>query len=333
MFPRRPFPFPHAPPRWNGTAALPRHRLPSLLFLPPAGPIFSFVSFPRSSVLTQFQNLATDHTSGATELIHRLVAVCEHCAIGNSIRDLDEGLAMLEHAQASMPSFHAVLNILKSEFLPRLGPGGDISDAIGYLSSLQKILDESGEAIAHFFVQLFPGPVCVATLSRSGTVLSALRLLVSEKLLDHLYVLEARPMMEGLKTIREFNRSTPSTLFVDAGMAEALAMSDCAVVGADCVSADGFLLNKTGTQPLALCCRERGIPLYVLCDSLKFSPQLRENILVEDSPADDVVRLEDGDTFAVWNRYFEWTPIDLVTAFITERGAFPPDQLSRLAGE
>ena len=284
-------------------------------------------------MLTQFQDLAADHTSGATELIHRLLAVCEGCAFGHSLSDLDEGLTMLENAQQSMPSFHAVLNILKVEFLPRLVQGGENSDAIGYLASLQKVLDESGGAVARFFVQLFHSPVRIVTISRSGTVLSALNLLLAEKLLDHLSVLEARPMSEGLKTIREFNGRLPSTLFIDAGMTEALARADCAVVGADCISADGFLLNKTGTYPLALCCRERGIPLYVLCDSLKFSPQLRNQILVEDSPGEDVMHRETLDTFTVWNRYFEWIPIELVTSFITERGVFPPDQLSRLAGE
>ena len=284
-------------------------------------------------MLTQFQDLAADHTSGATELIHRLLAVCEGCAFGDNLCDLEEGLAMLEDAQQSMPSFHAVLNILKIEFLPRLIEGGEISDAIGYLASLRKVLDESGGAIARFFVQLFHGPVRIATLSRSGTVIFALKLLLEDAMLDHVSVLEARPMTEGLKTIREFNGLVPATLLVDAGMTEALARADCAVVGADCVSADGYLLNKTGTYPLALCCRERGIPLYVLCDSLKFSPQLRDQILVEDSAEEDVVHRDRDDTFTVWNRYFEWIPIELVTSFITERGVFSPDQLSRLAGE
>jgi translation initiation factor eIF-2B subunit delta len=284
-------------------------------------------------VLTQFKDLAADHTSGATELIHRLLAVCEGCVLGQCLSDLEEGLAMLEDAQQSMPSFHAVLNILKIEFLPRLHQSGEDSDAIGYLASLRNVLDESGDAVARFFVQLFHGPVRIATISRSGTVISALNLLLEDSLLDHLTVLEARPMSEGLKTIREFNGRIPATLLVDAGMTEALLHADCAVVGADCVSADGYLLNKTGTYPLALCCRERGIPLYVLCDSLKFSPQLRDQILVEDSAESDVVFRENGDTFSVWNRYFEWTPIELITSFITERGVFPPDQLSRLAGE
>ena len=66
-----------------------------------------------------------------------------------------------------------------------------------------------------------------------------------------------------------------------------------------------------------------GIPLYVLCDSLKFSPQLRNQILVEDSPGEDVMHRETLDTFTVWNRYFEWIPIELVTSFITERGVCP----------
>jgi translation initiation factor 2B subunit (eIF-2B alpha/beta/delta family) len=66
---------------------------------------------------------------------------------------------------------------------------------------------------------------------------------------------------------------------------------------------------------------------------LKFSPQLRDEIVVEDSPQSDVVEKRKQDTFEVWNRYFEWMPVDLVTAFVTEQGVFAPDQLSKLAGE
>ncbi|MBI5648752.1 MAG: hypothetical protein HY962_17625 [Ignavibacteriae bacterium] len=284
-------------------------------------------------MLAQFHELASDHTSGATEIIHRLLAVCESCVIGQAYDVLREGLALLEQSQSNMPSFHATLHILRKEFLPLLRADGDNAVALGFLTSLKQILDESAEEISRSFLSLFRTPVRVLTISRSGTVLLALRRLSELGRLEHLAVLEARPMLEGHKTLREFNGIARASLYVDAAMGEAVTQSNCAVVGADCVSADGFLLNKTGTFPLALCCRTYEVPLYVLCDSLKFSPQLREHIPVEESPDSDIVTKQKKDTFTVVNKYFEWTPIDLVTAFITERGIFTPEKISGIAGE
>ncbi len=285
-------------------------------------------------MLKQFKELADDNTSGATELIHKLLALCENCAIGYHVDALREGFALLEQSQLSMPSLHAVLHILKSDFLPKLIEGEENADAIQYIASLEKILSESGETIAALFLEKVPEPQSAVTISRSSTVLATLRRLHEHELLRHAYVLEARPMLEGHRTIRDMtDKGVQATLMTDAAMAEALARVDFAIVGADSISADGYLLNKTGTFPLAMCCRELNIPLYVVCDSLKFSPQLREDILVEDKPAEQLLERQEGDSFDIWNRYFEWTPVDYCTAFITERGIFAPDQLSALVGE
>ena len=165
-------------------------------------------------------------------------------------------------------------------------------------------------------------------------MLSSLLRLHEKKLLEKVYVLEGRPMTEGHRTIRDLNESgVHATLMIDAAIAVALADADIAIVGADSISADGYLLNKTGTFPLAISCKEFDIPLYVLSDSLKFSPQLRAQILVEDRPGDELLSRGETDTFAIWNRYFEWTSVDFVTEFITERGSYTPDQLSALVGE
>ena len=285
-------------------------------------------------MLKEFEQLATDNTSGATELIWKLLALCENCAIGYRFDELQEGFALLESAQKSMPSLHAVLHILKSEFLIKLRENEETADAIAYLSSLEKILTQSGEQIAAIFGQLFQKPLSVTTLSRSSTVLATMYHLHGLERLRQVYLLEGRPMLEGHRSVRDLHdHGIPVTLMIDAAMGEAVANTDIVVVGADSISADGYLLNKTGTLPLAMCCQVLDKPLYVLCDTLKFSPQLRAQILVEDRPVEEVLQKGEEDGFSVWNRYFEWTPVEMVTFFITERGAFAPDQLSALAGE
>jgi len=290
--------------------------------------------YKATPLLKHFQDIANDNTSGATELIHKLLALCENCAIGYRLDELREGFSLLETAQMSMPSLHAVLQILKSDFLPKLQEDEETADAISYLTSLEKILSESGDAIARLFAEKFSAPTRIVTISRSSTVMASLYRMHDADHLAKAWVLEARPMTEGHRTIHDLHsKGVDATLLVDAGMCEALANVDCAVVGADSISADGYLLNKTGTFPLAICCREFGVPLYVLCDSLKFSPQLKERILVEDRPGSELLQPDELNGFDIWNRYFEWTPVDYVAEFITERGIFTPDQLSALVGE
>lgn len=296
-------------------------------------PIFPAVQL-LSDVLKEFEQLAADNTSGATELIRKLLALCESCAIGYRFPELREGFAMLEHVQESMPSFHAVLQILKSEFLSKLREDDETADAISYLSSLEKILTQSGEQIAGIFSGLFNAPVTVTTISRSSTVLSALYRLHDIGRLAHVHLLEGRPLFEGRRSARDlYDHGILTTLMIDAAMAEAVSRSDVVVVGADSISADGYLLNKTGTRSLSLCCAMLQRPLYVLCDSLKFSPQLHAQIPVEDHPGEELLGIGEKEEFRIWNRYFEWTPVENIHAFITERGAFRPDQLSALAGE
>jgi translation initiation factor 2B subunit (eIF-2B alpha/beta/delta family) len=282
-------------------------------------------------MITQFQILAQDNTSGATELIHRLLALCENCTIGQSFDEMKEGLELLDKAQVSMPSLHTVIHILKSDLLTSLDSGKDTEAALSYIISLQKILEESGENIAANFADLLKGPTSILTLSRSSTVISGLKHCMEQHKLSQLYVMESRPMNEGWKTIRDCSSlGIKSTLLIDAAMTEALRKVDCVVAGADSISSDGYLLNKTGSNALAICAKEFDVPFYVMCDSLKFSPQTRDHVTLEERPVSEVIELDEDDSFEIWNRYFEWVPINLVTEFITERGIFTPDKLSAL---
>ncbi len=282
-------------------------------------------------MLKSFQELATDNTSGATELIHRLLGVCESCLMGGAADELQAGVQSLFSAQLGLPSFHAVLHTLARDLFPLLAGGGDATAALAYIASLQQVLDESVTRISGHFLTLLKRPRRILTMSRSSTVIESVIDAHEHRKIRHAYVLESRPTMEGVKTIRDFDdRGIPCTLLVDAAMAEGMQSADFAVVGADGISADGFLLNKTGTHALALVCQAQEKPLYVLCDTLKFSPQLRQDIILESHPPEEVVERAAEDRFNVLNRYFEWTPMDRVTGFITEKGIYPPDQITRL---
>ncbi|WP_135819942.1 initiation factor 2B [Halostella litorea] len=165
------------------------------------------------------------------------------------------------------------------------------------------------------------------TLSRSGTVLAALR----EGPPAALFVAESRPGNEGVGVAETLADGTSVTLHTDAAAAHVLATADvdAVLVGADTVLPDGSVVNKTGTRAVALAAAREGVPLYAAAASDKVA-------------TDEEVPLESGDRAAVYdgdapvdvrNPTFDVTPPDLVEAVVTERGALSPDDVADVAEE
>ena len=98
-----------------------------------------------------------------------------------------------------------------------------------------------------------------------------------------------------------------------------LGQADLVLVGADTILADGGVVNKAGTYLLALAAKASDAPFHVCCEGFKFSRK-------------HTVRLEEMDpselnapkmpNLSVRNTYFDLTPADLISAWITEQGVF-----------
>ncbi|MFP8955153.1 NUDIX domain-containing protein [Natrialbaceae archaeon A-CW3] len=154
----------------------------------------------------------------------------------------------------------------------------------------------------------------VMTLSRSGTVLEALR--TSD--VRRIYVAESRPGLEGVDVAEELIDDVPVTLHTDAAAASLLAREsiDRVVVGADTIRADGAVINKTGTRGLAIAADREEVPVTVVSARDKVST--REKVALESGFQSTVY---DGDApVDVSNPTFDVTPADCVTDIVTERG-------------
>jgi translation initiation factor 2B subunit (eIF-2B alpha/beta/delta family) len=170
-------------------------------------------------------------------------------------------------------------------------------------------------------------PQTLLTHSYSASVLAALRAIHPA----HVVVCESRPLFEGRATAGELAAAgIPVTLVTDAQGPLFLSQVQAALVGADGVLADGAVINKVGTYPLALAAHDRGLPMYVACECLKIShrQEWSEADVEEGDPAEVLDDAING--VAVRNVYFERTPARLVTALITDEGVFRPDQLGPL---
>lgn len=159
----------------------------------------------------------------------------------------------------------------------------------------------------------------VATLSRSGTVRAAVASLSPARLV----VAESRPEREGVGVAEWAAARTDAavTLTTEAGLPTALDTRDvdAVLVGADAITPDGDVVNKTGTRVLALAARDAGLPVYAAASTFKIRPT--------DGPAAGpeqtapAAAVYDGDAaVSVHAPTFETVPAALVDGVACETG-------------
>lgn len=170
----------------------------------------------------------------------------------------------------------------------------------------------------------------VYTQSRSGTVETVLTRMVEDGALRRFIVSESRPGGEGLALARVLAaRGGEVTLVADAACGVFVREAAAVVVGADSVRADGGVVNKVGTYPLALAARAAGVPVYVLCEAAKIAAPAFPLVFEEMDPAE--LLPEPVPNLTARNPYFEYTPPELVTAVVTEDGPLSRDAIRRRA--
>jgi len=139
------------------------------------------------------------------------------------------------------------------------------------------------------------------------------------------YVMETRPRAQGARlTTWELRKlGIPHRLIADStvGLLLQRGMADAAISGADRVCANGDVVNKVGTYPLALLCREHGVPFYVAAPMSTIDRATPDgaSVRIEERPAGEVTTFAPPETDA-WNPAFDVTPARLVTVLITEHG-------------
>ena len=141
---------------------------------------------------------------------------------------------------------------------------------------------------------------------------------------------ETRPYLQGarLTAYELMQEGIPCTLITDsmAGHLMSRGEVDVVVVGADRIAANGDVVNKIGTYPLAVLAKRHGIPFYVAAPLSTFDPKIPNGsrIPIEERPADEVTGYRGSrwapEGVAVRNPAFDVTPAELITGIITERG-------------
>lgn len=165
-----------------------------------------------------------------------------------------------------------------------------------------------------------------------GTALGVIRSAVNTGKQVRAIACETRPLLQGARlTAWELARDgIDVTVITDSMAAQFMrkGMIDAVVVGADRITCDA-VFNKIGTYMHAVCARHHGIPFYVAAPLSTFDGSNREaDVIVEERDRTEVTTMGNRvfvpDRAAVKNPAFDATPMDLVSAIITDKGVLRP---------
>ncbi|RSM69223.1 S-methyl-5-thioribose-1-phosphate isomerase [Kibdelosporangium aridum] len=157
-----------------------------------------------------------------------------------------------------------------------------------------------------------------------GTALGVVRALQERDAIGHVYLDETRPLLQGARlTAWELQQmGIDHTVVVDSAGPTVLArgLADAVIVGADRIAANGDVVNKIGTYPLALAAHRAGIPFLVAAPESTIDPDTPDGARVEIEIRDaaEILGEHTPDGSKALNYAFDVTPADLVTAIVTD---------------
>ena len=277
--------------------------------------------------------IAKDNISGANTLtrkaIEALILQIKKSS-DNFIRDVENVFKLLLKSQPSMAPLIKGTGTIMYEILENFNkiPLGELK--VRAIKKGEKFLEESDNAIKRI-IEFFNGIIktnsTIMTHSMSKTVFEILKY-NKDKIL-RIIMTESRPQLEGVSLAKILTGKIPITLIVDSAIGYFIKNSkiNLILVGADSILADGSVINKIGTYPLALLAHENKVPFFVAAESSKFNlkSHFGLEVKIEEKPSNEILS-EKIPGIQPKNVYFDITPSYLITSIISEIGIFSPDQ-------
>lgn len=263
---------------------------------------------------TLLARIRDNHQDGATRLAHlTLDALAEYAQDAKDDTELSSSLLALSEALAqcrpNMVALAALMAHWQSQFDATAGSattralaateathrwaeqatGASVTRATAALRPMQTLLTHSASSTVSRVLLALAGP--------------ELEVMVTESRPGH----ESRPMATALA-----DAGAQVTLVTDAAAGGLVARAEAVLVGADAILADGSLVNKAGTYPLALAAREAGVPFHVCAEPFKRSSIKPGNFELEQQPGTELEPPRHARIQAL-NPYFDITPGALIT--------------------
>ncbi|NWI95248.1 EI2BA factor, partial [Pitta sordida] len=182
----------------------------------------------------------------------------------------------------------------------------------------------------------------ILTHAYSRVVLRVLEAAVESKKRFSVYVTESQPDQAGqvpvnlgfvfsqqkmARALRNLN--IPVTVILDAAVGYIMEKVDLVLVGAEGVVESGGIINKIGTNQIAVCAKAQNKPFYVVAESFKFVRLFPLNQQdVPDRFKYKADTLKAGQNLTEEHPWIDYTSPSLITLLFTDLGVLTPSAVS-----
>ncbi|MHC1636473.1 MAG: S-methyl-5-thioribose-1-phosphate isomerase [Candidatus Methanospirareceae archaeon] len=257
-----------------------------------------------------------------------------------SKEDMEKKVEMLRNARPTAINLsYGVERALRAAKL-----GRDMEEMRGYaLKEAKKLAEEDimvNKKIGEYGSELLEDGDVVLTHCNAGrlacidygTALGVIRAAVEKGKRIEVIACETRPVNQGsrLTAWELLQDKIPVTLIVDSASATVMREKKVnkVIVGADRVVKEG-VINKIGTYMHAILAKYHNIPFYVAAPLSSFDIERSyKEVKIEERGAEELIFVGKEQiaplNVNVYNPAFDFTPFELITAIITEKGVLHP---------
>ncbi len=274
----------------------------------------------NSKLLKEITQLKNDDIHGASWLslhaINTLILAVSESQVGtvaDLVREIKEVAQQLISARPSITPIANYVNQFLHQIITRSQSENNVEALKSFAETKGRELVKSATKAVSKAVEYACGIVgdldTIITCSYSSTVCQVLELARQRETRFRVIAAESKfnDKAYGEITARELMKyEIPVEIVPDAKVSLRISKADKALVGADSITADGYLVNGKPTLQLAQAAKNKRIPFYVVCESAKFT--IRGHIIKS-------TELEPS---------FDKTPLNLVTGIVTEKGTMQP---------
>ncbi len=284
----------------------------------------------------ELQKIKNDSINGSTIIVSKIIDLIQQLLsedLDFQISDVEKMLKIFLTAHPTM----AILVNFSNDFLIFLEKKDirkkEDNECIQiFLDQYTETQTQLHQKIQEYFIKQFSSISSIATYSTSGTVKGCLEVLYEYNQQMKVYCAESRPKNEGALLAKELSKIGVQTyLTTDASFFSQIEQYHVIVVGADAITRNG-VINKMGTYPLANLAKSFNISFYCVTSTNKFMPY-EYSMPDEEHKNSDEILSENGFHLKISNYYFDTTPKQLFSGYITELGLLDYTQIRRIMKE
>ena len=284
-------------------------------------------------------DLRNDNTSGANELIEKALNIIKKKldSITDSNKNIvDEILSLSKKIINSQPSMAPLINTIGylNHDLKRINKTILQERIEGFYRDQLEREETLSQSFRNFLRKRTEKPLKMMLISYSSTIINQL---IANKDYDfEIFVLESRPLLEGIRVAEILSSYFNTHLIIDAAMGKFIDDIDLVLIGVDSILANGSIINKIGTLPLSILASEKNVDVFAVGDLFKYNLKSHygKEVIIEEKPTKELYSEESQkELLKIHNYYFDITPAKYIDGIISDLGVLKMQDFLTLCKE